>query len=106
MDGLHFSVLSSANTEQLDKPFEESEIFNVVKIFKRDKALGPDGFSLAFYQFYWSSMGSDVMEVCQEFHEHGHFEKSLNATFLALIPKKSGAIEIKDFQPISLVGGV
>jgi hypothetical protein len=51
-------------------------------------------------------MGSDVMEVCQEFHEHGHFEKSLNATFLALILKKSGAIEIQDFQPISLVGGV
>lgn len=34
------------------------------------------------------------------------FEKSLNATFLSLIPKKVGAIDIKDFGPISLVGGV
>jgi hypothetical protein len=47
-----------------------------------------------------------MMDVCQEFHEHGHFEKSLNATFLALISKKSGAIEITDFRPISLVGAV
>ena len=32
------------------------------------------------------------------------FEKSLNASFLALIPKKVDAVEIKDFRPISLVG--
>ena len=34
------------------------------------------------------------------------FEKSLNTAFLALIPKKANAMEIKDFRPISLVGGV
>ena len=40
------------------------------------------------------------------FHELGSFKRSLNATFLALIPKKSDAIEVKDFRPISLVEGV
>ena len=34
------------------------------------------------------------------------FEKSLNASFLTLIPKKVDAVEIKDFRPISLVGGI
>lgn len=34
------------------------------------------------------------------------FEKSLNATFIALIPKKTRAIDLKDFHPISLVSGV
>jgi hypothetical protein len=34
------------------------------------------------------------------------FEKSLNATFIALIPKKTGAIDLKDFHPISLASGV
>ena len=34
------------------------------------------------------------------------FEKSLNASFLALIPKKVDAVEIKDFRPITLVGGI
>ena len=46
------------------------------------------------------------MAVFHMFHMQGHFEKSLNATFLALLPRKSGAMEIKDFRPISLVGGV
>ena len=32
--------------------------------------------------------------------------KSLNATFITLIPKKNGASNIRDFRPISLVGSV
>jgi hypothetical protein len=47
-----------------------------------------------------------VIAVCQEFHEYCQFERSLNATFVALIPKKPGADEITDFRPISLVGGM
>jgi hypothetical protein len=46
------------------------------------------------------------MAACQEFYEQGFFGKSLNATFICLIPKKPGAIELKDFRPISLVGSV
>ena len=34
------------------------------------------------------------------------FEKSLNASFLALIPKKVDVVEMKDFRPISLIGGI
>ena len=34
------------------------------------------------------------------------FEKSLNATFISLIPKKVNATNICDFRPISLIGSV
>jgi hypothetical protein len=37
------------------------------------------------------------MTVFKEFHRHGKFEKILNATFVSLIPKKAGAVEIKTF---------
>ena len=40
------------------------------------------------------------------FFPKGQFEKNLNATFITLIPKKHAASEIRDFWPISLVGGV
>lgn len=33
-------------------------------------------------------------------------KKSLNATFIALIPKKPRAINVQDFRPINLVNGV
>ena len=46
------------------------------------------------------------MAVFQNFLTQTVFEKSLNASFLALIPKKVDAVEIKDFRPISLVGGI
>ena len=42
-----------------------------------------------------------------DFHSQCIFEKSLNATFLCLIPKKIKAVNIKDFRPIiSLVGSL
>ena len=46
------------------------------------------------------------MHIFHNFHEHELFVKSLNATFVALIPKKIGQLEVKDFRPISLVGSV
>jgi KaiC/GvpD/RAD55 family RecA-like ATPase len=49
---------------------------------------------------------SDIMGVLHKFHAHSKFVRSLNATFIALIPKKSGAVDLKDFRPISLVSGV
>jgi hypothetical protein len=46
------------------------------------------------------------MLVFQEFYSHCKFEKSLNATFVTLLPKKRGVVNIKDFCPISLFGSV
>ena len=42
--------------------------------------------------------------VFAEFHEQGEFVKSINSTFIALIPKVHGAKEIKDFRPIRSCG--
>lgn len=42
----------------------------------------------------------------EPFHHRGTFVKSLNAIFIALTPKKKGAVEMKDFMPISLLGNV
>ena len=42
----------------------------------------------------------------KEFHEHSYFLKSLNNTFLVLIPKKSGVEDLRDFRPISLLRGL
>ena len=46
------------------------------------------------------------MNFFRQFHESGSFVRSLNATFLVLIPKKGKAEDLKDFKPISLVGGL
>jgi hypothetical protein len=43
------------------------------------------------------------MKVFHDFHARGKFERSLNTTFIALIPKVLGAIDLKDYCPIGLV---
>ena len=45
------------------------------------------------------------MGLFKQFHIHGTFQRSLNSTFLLLIPKE-GAEDLRDFRPISLVGSV
>ena len=106
LDGLEFSMISNEDSDWLGRPFEEEEVLGVIQGFNGDKAPGPDGFSMAFFQACWVVVHSDIMAVLRAFHVSGSFEKSLNATFLALIPKKVGAEEVKDFRPISLVSGI
>ena len=46
------------------------------------------------------------MAVFRDFFVTGKFVKSLNSTFLVMVPKKEGANDFKDFRPISLVGNL
>ena len=71
-----------------------------------DKAPGPNGLIMAFFYKCWSVVEKDVMDFFDYFHRHSMFERSLNALFVTLIPKKCNAVSIKDFRPISLVGSV
>ena len=52
---------------------------------------------MLFFQTCWEVVRVDILAVINRFHEVGTFAKSLNATFLTLIPKKSAAVEVKDF---------
>ena len=61
---------------------------------------------MAFFQACWGIVKPDLMAIFHHFFANGQFEKSLNTTFVTLIPKKHAANEIGDFRPISLVGGV
>lgn len=68
------------------------------------KAPGPDGFTMGFFIKCWEVLKQDIMGVFQNFHSHAFFERSFNATYIALIPKKKGAKELKDYMPISPIG--
>ena len=46
------------------------------------------------------------MSLFEDFFHFDTFQRSLHSTFLVLIPKKGGAEELKDFRPISLIGGL
>jgi len=98
--------VSREEQEWLERPFTEAKVLQIVKQCDGDKAPNPDGFTLNFFKKCWEILREDLMQTVQNFHHNEIFEKSFNATFIALIPKKTGAEELKDFRPISLIGGV
>ena len=101
VEGLEFDQIG-----ELERSFEKDEILSVVRDMEGDKAPGLDGFSMAFFHHCQSVVERDVLAVFKEFYQHCKFEKSLNATFIALIPKKNDAYNIRNFRSISLVGSL
>ena len=106
VEGLPFMRLDSIEAEGLEVPFAEGEVFAALSDLGKDKAPGPDGFTMAFWLFCWDLVKVEIMGFFKELHERGKFVKSLNATFLVLVPKKGGVEDLKDFRPISLVGSL
>ena len=60
----------------LEVPFTEEEVFDTLLGCNGDKALGPDGFSMAFWQFAWDFVKVDVMSFFRKFHKHGNLLKA------------------------------
>jgi hypothetical protein len=56
LDALAFDSLGEMEASSLEHPFEEREVFDVVKGMNRDKAPSLDGFSMAFFQNCWDVM--------------------------------------------------
>ncbi|RVX03380.1 DEAD-box ATP-dependent RNA helicase 28 [Vitis vinifera] len=106
IEGLHLNRLNSCETEVLELPFTEEEIHSVLMEMNGDKAPGPDGFTVAFWQTCWEFVKEEIVDLFKEFYDQRSFAKSLNTTFLVLIPKKGGAEDLGDFRPISLLGGL
>jgi hypothetical protein len=50
LDVLSFNSIGEAESICLERGFEEREVLEVVKAMNGDKALGLDGFSMAFFQ--------------------------------------------------------
>ena len=106
IEGLSFNRINELEASSLEVPFWAEEVFHALSDLNGDKAPGPDGLTTAFWQHTWDIEKEDVMRMFKDFFETRKFVRSLNTTFLVLIPKKGGAEDFKDFRPISLVGSL
>ncbi|WMV29126.1 hypothetical protein MTR67_022511 [Solanum verrucosum] len=64
---------------------------------ERNQAPGPNGFPI-----FLGYLKEDIINSVHYFHSNQAFAKKFTASFIALIPKKPGATDLKDFKPISL----
>lgn len=56
-----------------------------------EKAPGPDGFTMVFLKNCWD-VKSDLIRVFSEFFKRSTINKSMNSTFIILIPKRNGLL--------------
>lgn len=78
-----------------------AEITTTIFSLPRNKAPGPDGFTVDFFITSWGTVGQSLIEAVVEFFKTGKLLKQVNATILALIPKTVSADRLGDFRPIS-----
>ncbi|XP_019257815.1 PREDICTED: uncharacterized protein LOC109236038 [Nicotiana attenuata] len=105
-------MFTAEDNLMLQSPFEEQEIWDSVKACAGDKTPGPDGFSMAFFNNCWDVVKKEAVATIQNFYDQGVFEKSMNATFVALIPKmllterlKKVANKLVDSQQMAFIRG-
>ena len=103
---IYVNSIGEDHCAKLKEMFTEEEILAAVSGLNDDKAPGPDGFPLAFWSFSWDFVKEEVMGFFKEFYQNDQFVKSLNATFLVLVPKGRTVVDLKDLRPISLVGSL
>ncbi|RVW63722.1 hypothetical protein CK203_052746 [Vitis vinifera] len=68
VEGLNWSPISEESASRLDSPFIEEEISKAIFQLDRDKAPGPDGFTIAIFQDCWDVIKEDLVRVFAEFH--------------------------------------
>lgn len=86
----------------LIKGVTEDEIKEVIFSIEATKAPGPDGFTGAFYQAFWSDIKDNIIEEVRGFFEQDNFDKEVNHTNIFLIPKIANPRKMTDFRPIAL----
>ena len=99
-------VLGAKDDGRLEDRFSEEKVFASISGLNGEKAPGPDGFPIVFWSFSWEFVKEEVMDFFKEFFEQKKFVRSLNATFLEMIPNKGNVEDIKDYRPINLLGGL
>jgi hypothetical protein len=95
-------VVTEEMNNNLIREFKAEEVEQAIHQMTPSKAPGPDGMPPIFYQKYWHVIGSDVITAVLSYLNLGCLLKSINHTFITLIPKVKGLEKVTDFRPISL----
>lgn len=90
------------SNERLKVPVSKEELKEVLHGVKWDKSPGPDDWMVEFYLGFFDLLANDLLSAIEESRILGRISGALNATFLALIPKKSKPSKFGDFRPIKL----
>ena len=92
---------SLEDCSMLEAEVTKEEIHKVLFAMPTSKSPGPDGFPCEFFKTTWSIIGHDFTVAIQSVFKFGFLPKGVNSTILALIPKKTDSMGMRDYRPIA-----
>lgn len=95
--------LSDAENIELNRPFDEEEIKYIIESMEKNKAAGPDGFPIEFYQQCWPIIKDDMVKLFADFDKNKVDLSRINYGIITLIPKGAEADVIQKYRPICLL---
>ena len=101
LDALHTKVTDRMNS-MLIQDFNAHEVEKALKQMHPMKAPGPDGMPPLFFQHFWPTVNSIVIQTVLGFLNHGIAPPKFHETHIVLIPKTKDPISVTDYRPISL----
>ena len=84
-------IITNEKNLALIREISLDEVEEAIRSMPNDKAPRPDGFTINFYKACWSFVKTEIWEVVEDSRCSCSILKSLNSTFLALIPKEEEA---------------
>jgi hypothetical protein len=91
------------NLDWLESEFLKKDIDKIFAELPNNKSPGPDGFNGEFLKKCWPTLAQDFYDLCRDFFEGSVCLRSINSSYITLIPKKDCPLFISDFRPISLL---
>jgi len=95
-------IITEEQNKALMRAATLEEVEEIVKSMSKNKAQGPDGYIVEFYQAGWHFLGQEILEAVEESRMKQKVWPGLNSTFLTLIPKNANSETAQGFRPIAL----
>lgn len=101
-ENLQLKLLSAGQCSVLTAPVTSDLIYKTLQHMKKNKAPGPDGFTVEFFLASWDIVGNLFCEAVMDFFTTSVLHKGANNTAITLVPKIKNPTKMTDFRPISL----
>ncbi|KAL6093924.1 hypothetical protein STEG23_022499 [Scotinomys teguina] len=104
LDRYHIPKLDQDQIDNLNGPITPEEIETVIKSLPTKKSLGPDGFSVEFYQIFKEELIPILFKLFHTIETEGTLPNSFYEATVTLIPKPHKDTTRKEnYRPISLM---